>query len=141
MGWTQLDHPFMVRNHIHSLPLPHLFRGIKRGPEAYKATEQQCSGQPLVLILSSGNSSSSGFLTMGFRLRPTSSCTRASSLRNLQVLLSLLLIALAPLAVGKRKRNSGKEGGERLLPFILYSEACGADGGAWVHAQRLYQCF
>ncbi|EDL88564.1 chemokine (C-X-C motif) ligand 7, isoform CRA_a [Rattus norvegicus] len=56
---------------------------------------------------------------MGFRLRPTSSCTRASSLRNLQVLLSLLLVALVPLAVGKRKRNSGKESGGRLLPFIF----------------------
>ncbi|XP_032772721.1 permeability factor 2-like [Rattus rattus] len=42
---------------------------------------------------------------MGFRLRPTSSCTRASSLHNLQVLLSLLLIALAPLAVGKPDNN------------------------------------
>lgn len=51
MGWTQLDHPFMVRNQIHSLPLPRLFRGIKRVLEAYKATEQQCSGRPLILIL------------------------------------------------------------------------------------------
>ncbi|EDL88565.1 chemokine (C-X-C motif) ligand 7, isoform CRA_b [Rattus norvegicus] len=42
---------------------------------------------------------------MGFRLRPTSSCTRASSLRNLQVLLSLLLVALVPLAVGKPDNN------------------------------------
>nr|XP_034364946.1 permeability factor 2-like [Arvicanthis niloticus] len=38
---------------------------------------------------------------MAFRLRPTSSCTRASPLQNLQVLLLLLLVGLAPLTVGK----------------------------------------
>ncbi|XP_031197955.1 platelet basic protein [Mastomys coucha] len=40
---------------------------------------------------------------MGFRLRPTSSCTRVSPLHNLQVLLllGLILAALTPFAVGK----------------------------------------
>lgn len=33
-----LTHPFMVMNHIFSLPLPHLFGSIKRGLEAYRAT-------------------------------------------------------------------------------------------------------
>ncbi|XP_028608494.1 permeability factor 2-like [Grammomys surdaster] len=47
------------------------------------------------------DSPGSVFSTMAFRLRPTSSCTRASPLQNLQVLLLLLLVALAPLTVGK----------------------------------------
>ncbi|EDL05308.1 platelet basic protein precursor [Mus musculus] len=40
---------------------------------------------------------------MGFRLRPTSSCTRACPLHNLQILLllGLILVALAPLTAGK----------------------------------------
>lgn len=51
----------------------------------------------------SRNSSSSVFSTMALRLGPTSSCPRASPLHNLRVLLllGLILVALAPLTVGK----------------------------------------
>ncbi|EDL05307.1 chemokine (C-X-C motif) ligand 7, isoform CRA_a [Mus musculus] len=55
---------------------------------------------------------------MGFRLRPTSSCTRACPLHNLQILLllGLILVALAPLTAGKCKRNSGKDEYEGCFP-------------------------
>lgn len=64
---------------------------------------------------------------MGFRLRPPSSCTRASPLPNLQVLplLALLLTALVPTEAGRRKRNLGKDEGGKLLPFSL------CPGGLW----------